>query len=152
MTNKRIAPMLFVLGLLVGGSLPPAAAGEVPPTGSTSLAAVLKSVEEQKAGVVTKAEFDDGMWEVRVCEIGACQKVYLDPRSGEVKRRRKTEADEMPPAGAMPLSTIVQSVEARGLGSITEVEFDTGFWEVELHRDGRRTKLVIDPRTGDARR
>lgn len=151
MGTKDILSLFCVVGLLVTALLSPAQAGEIPPPGSKPLAAILASVEGRKSGVIAKAEFDDGLWEVKVCEDGICQKVYIDPKSGEVKRQRKTETDEMPPAGAMPVSTIIQSVEAYELGTITEVEFDTGLWEVELRQDGRKTELLIDPWTGDAR-
>jgi hypothetical protein len=89
-------------------------------------------------GVFTSAELDDGWWEVKVCKAGACQKLYIDPTSGAEKRRRQADShDELPPANARPLSAIVQSIEDRGLGAITEVEFDDGFWEVEFRKDGR---------------
>ena len=111
-----------------------AEAGDFPSPGSKPLSAILKSVEEQRLGVITKAEFDDGLWEVKICDVGPCQKLYIDPRSGEEKRRRKTDSDELPPANAMVLSTIIQSLEASALWIITEVKFDDGFWEVELGR------------------
>jgi len=52
----------------------------------------------------------------------------------------------------MLISTIVESVEDRGVWIITEVAFDDGFWEVELRKDGRKIKLAIDPGTGATRR
>ena len=151
MNSKSIPPILLVFGLLLA-PLSVAGAGDFPSPGSKPLSAILKSVEEQRLGVITEAEFDDGLWEVKICDVGACQKLYIDPRSGEEKRRRNTYPDKMPPANAMPLSTIVQSVEARESGVITEVDFDDGFWEVELHKDGRKSKLAIDPRSGETRR
>lgn len=45
----------------------------------------------------------------------------------------------MPSANAKPLSTIVQAIETRETGTITEVDCDHGFWEVELRRDGRHS-------------
>lgn len=151
MKSKGIPPILLVFGLLLA-PLSVAGAGELPSPGSRPLSAILKSVEEQRLGVITEAEFDNGLWEVKICDVGACQKLYIDPRSGEEKRRRKTSPDEMPSANAMLLSTIVQSVEARQLGVITEVDFDDGFWEVELRKDGRKIKLAIDPKSGETRR
>jgi hypothetical protein len=151
MKSKRIQPILLVVGLFLA-PLSVAWAGEVPPPGSKPLSEVLESVEKQKLGLIMEAEFDDGLWEVKVCDAGACRKLYIAPKSGEEKRRRQTDSDEMPPVNAMPLSTIIKSVEARGLGIITEVEFDDGFWEVELRKDGRKSDLTIDPRTGETRR
>ncbi|OOP57860.1 MAG: hypothetical protein AYP45_01050 [Candidatus Brocadia carolinensis] len=67
-------------------------------------------------------------------------------------RRRNTVFDEILPAKVLALSTIIQSVEARELWIITEVEFDTGFWEVEIRKDGQKIKLAIDPRNGEISR
>lgn len=134
---------------------PAASASPVPPAaspGSKPLSAILRSVEERGLGSITEADFDDGLWEVTVCTAAACQKLYLDPRTGEEVRRRNTDLAAAPPAGALPLSTIVQSVEALGLGVIEEVEFEHGAWEFELHKDGREIELVADPLTGQIRR
>lgn len=147
MKSNSIPLILWAFGLLLT-PLSVAWAGDLPPSGSKSLSEILKSVEQQKLGVISEAEFDDGLWEVKICDAGACQKLYIDPRSGMEKRRRKTDSDDMPSAGAMPLSTVVQSVEARGLGIITEVEFDDEFWEIEVRKNGRKIKLALDPRTG----
>ncbi|OOP54950.1 MAG: hypothetical protein AYP45_17525 [Candidatus Brocadia carolinensis] len=106
-------------------------------------------MEKQKLGSITDAEFDDGLWDVKVCKAAACQILYLDPKSGEEIRRRNTVFDELPPEKTLALSAIIQSVEARKLGIITEVEFDAGFWEVEIRKDGQKIKLVIDPKTGE---
>lgn len=151
MKTKNIRPILLVVGLLLA-PLSVAWAGELPPPNSKQLSEVLDSVEQQKMGVITEAEFDDGMWEVKVCDAGVCQKLYITPKSGEEKRRRTTNSYEMPPVNAMPLATIIKSVEARGLGPITEVEFDDGFWEVKMYKEGRKSRLFIDPYTGKTRR
>jgi len=89
----------------------------------------------------------------KVCKGPACQKLYIDPRSGEEKCRRNADSDdEAPSENAKPLSAIVRSIEDRGAGTITEVEFERGFWVVELRRDGRKIKLDIDrsPQAGGA--
>lgn len=127
-------------------------AGDVPPTDSKPLSEILLSVEQQRLGVFSEAEFDDGLWELKVCDAGACQKLYIAPRSGDEIRRRRVNLDETPPANAKPLSVIVQSVEALGLGVITEVEFDDGFWEIDVHKDSRKSKLIVDPITGEKKR
>lgn len=151
MKSKSIQLIFLVIGLLLA-PLSVVWAGEVLPPGSKPLSEVLESVEKLKIGIITEAEFDDGLWEVKVCDAGACQKLYIAPKSGDEKRRRKTDSDEMPPVKAMPLSTIIKSVEARGLGIITEVELDDGFWEVEIRKDGQKSELDIDPRTGEMKR
>lgn len=151
MRGNHIQAAVLVAGLLFI-ALSVAEAGEIPPQGSRPLSQILRSVERQNLGVVTEAEFDDGLWEVKVCDSRGCQRLYIDPRSGRVTRRRRTNLDEMPPPDARPLSAIIQSVEVRRLGVITEVEFDDGLWRVEIRRDGRKIRLGIDPRTAEIRR
>ena len=157
MKYNHNALALWAFGLLLA-PLSVAWAGDVPPSGSKPLSEILKAVEQQKLGDISAVEFDNdlwdnglwinGLWEVKVCDAGACQKLHIDPVSGIEKRRRKTDSDDMAPTGAMSLSAIVQSVETRRMGIITEVEFDDGYWEVELRKDGRKIKLALDPRTG----
>lgn len=149
MKRSRSSTMLCALALWMAA--PFVWAGEVPPAGSKPLSEILRSVEQHKPEVISKAEFDDGVWEVKACDAGACQKLYIDPKSGAEKRRRKTDSEHLPPAGAMPLSTVVQSIEKQGLGEITEVEFEDGSWEVKLRKDGHKAKLFVDPLTGATR-
>ena len=151
MKSKSITSILFGFSLFLA-TLSIACASELPPPGGKPLSAILKSVEGQLLGVITSTDFDDGWWEVKVCKAHACQKLYIDPKSGEEKRQREADSDEIPPENAMLLSTIIQSVEASGLGIITEVDFDDGSWEVDLRKDGREIELAIDPRTGETRR
>jgi len=150
--SKSITSFLLGFGLFLA-TVSIAWASELPPSGSKPLSAILKSLEGQELGVFTSTDFDDGWWEVKAWKAGACQKLYIDPRSGEEKRRRQADSyDELPPANAKPLSVIVQSTEDRKLGTITEVEFYDGFWKVELRKDGRKIKLYVDPKTGETRR
>lgn len=152
MKSKRITSFLSGFSLLFAMTSI-ARAGELPPSGSKPLSAILKSVERQNLGVIASTEFDDGWWEVKVCKAPACHKLYIDPKSGEEKRRREVGFDnELPPTNAKPLPAIVQSIEDSKAGIITEVEFDDRFWEVEVRKDGRKIKRDIDPRTGETRR
>jgi len=60
--------------------------------------------------------------------------------------------DERPPLDAKKLSEVIQAVEARGLGAITEIEFDDGVWKIELHgADGTEINLKVDPMSGEIR-
>jgi hypothetical protein len=148
MKSKFAAAILLALPLSFL-PLSAALAGERPPTGSKPLSSILKSVEDQKIGSIAQAEFDDGSWKITVCGAAACQKLYLDPRSGKQKRRRKTDAEATPPANAIALSATLQSIEAREPGAVvTEVEFDDGFWEIELRKGRQKIKLLADPMTG----
>jgi hypothetical protein len=59
---------------------------------------------------------------------------------------------ELPPAGAQPVSAIVKAVEARGLGTITAVEFDDGLWEVRIRDGATGLVLYVDPMNGEEKR
>jgi len=59
-------------------------------------------------------------------------------------------ADE-PPAGSMPLSSILKKVEARDkFGYIGEVEYDDGYYDVTWYTTkGAKVEEKLDPRTGN---
>jgi hypothetical protein len=138
------------LGMAVSGV---ASAGALPPAGTRPLSAIIKSVEERGSGTITSAAFDESFWEVKVRTGYSGTILYLDPMTGDERRRKAEDPDdEAPPAGAKPLSETIGALEQRGMGVITEVQFDDRFWEVELRQDGRKRKIDIDPRTGGQRR
>ena len=61
--------------------------------------------------------------------------------------------DETPPPNAKPLSTIIKTVEDRGYGTITEVEFDDGKWEIEVHQaGGKEIEVHVDAVSGQITR
>lgn len=153
MKNNKTTATLLGFGLLVA-TLSMARAGDLPPPGSKSLSTILQAVDAHSLGVITSMEFDDGWWEVKVCKGDTCQKLYIDPKSGEEKRRKNTvmDDDELPPANAKSVATIVQWIEGRVQGTITEVEFDDGSWEIKLRHGGRKIKLDVNPLNGDIKR
>lgn len=59
-----------------------------------------------------------------------------------------------PPAGALPLSQILQTLEAQGdVAWFKEVEWDDdGHWEIEYRRkDGGNVEIRVDPISGARR-
>ncbi|HSP24775.1 MAG TPA: PepSY domain-containing protein [Saliniramus sp.] len=62
-------------------------------------------------------------------------------------------ADDRPPEGSMPLSTIVTQIENEpGFAYFDEIEFDDGVWEIDYYRaDGAKVSVDIDPIDGRAR-
>jgi hypothetical protein len=57
--------------------------------------------------------------------------------------------EETPPPNAKPLSMIVKMLEDKGYGRISEVEFEDGKWEVEVHQaNGKELELHVDPLSG----
>lgn len=146
---KGLSAMLLGTGLLLT-VLMAAQAGEVPPKDGKPLSELIKSVEDQKAGVITEVEFDDGLWEVEVHKGSTKTEFCLDPKSGKVIRQQNStdRREALPPKDGKPLSAIVKSLEGQKVGVITEVEFDDGYWEVTVRRDGQKIKMDIDPMSG----
>jgi hypothetical protein len=137
-------------GLLLGATA--TEASELPPADGKPLSAIIKSVEDLGLGVIRAAEFDDGLWEVAVCKGRDCLDLYMDPRTAQEQRRKNDDTDDaLPPGGAKPLSEVIRSLEAQNLGTITDVEFENGFWETELRKDGRKVRVDLDPGTGKTR-
>ena len=57
--------------------------------------------------------------------------------------------DESPPPNAKPLSEIVKALEDHGYKVITEIEFEDGKWEIEVHQvNGKELELHVDPISG----
>ncbi|TLD43200.1 MAG: hypothetical protein JETT_0504 [Candidatus Jettenia ecosi] len=149
--STRIRSLLLVVSALLA-TIAIAGADELPPPDSKPLSSILKSVEGQELGIITDVDFDDSWWEIKVCKSSDCLKLYIDPKSGKEERRKTDNSDdELPPANTKPLSAIVQSLEDRNQGVITDVEFDEGLWEAELREGGKKSKLYIDPKTGETR-
>jgi uncharacterized membrane protein YkoI len=59
------------------------------------------------------------------------------------------EVLETPPEGALPLSSILVTVEAMVDAPIVEVEFEDGVWEIECVTDGEEQEFHVDPMTGE---
>lgn len=62
------------------------------------------------------------------------------------------QAGEVPPKDTKPLSDVVKAVEDTKAGVITQVEFDDGLWEVEVHNGNKEVTLYLDPKTGTEKR
>lgn len=61
-----------------------------------------------------------------------------------------SDEDETPPSRAKPLSEIIKTLEDQGYRTITEVEFEDGAREIEVHQDdGEELELRVDPETGE---
>ncbi len=144
----KMRGVLFVVGFLffvVFG----VQAGEFPPQGSKPLSQILVSAKKVAPGVVTQAEFDDGVWKVEVCEAKACKELYLDPVSARVRHQANATAEEdVPPPKGLSLATIVKGVERSGLGMVTDAEFDDGVWKIKLNKGGQEREIEVDAETG----
>lgn len=59
---------------------------EMPPAKALKLSKIVKSVEDEKQGVITEVEFDDGYWEFELDVNGKEMDFDVDPMTG--KRRK----------------------------------------------------------------
>ncbi len=122
--------------------------------GDKPLSDILKPVEAH--GTAISADLKRNRWEVMVCQRrGVCTEFYLDRATGEeLRREREVDLAPFPPQGAKPLSAIAASLEQRGLGGITEVEFDErGQWDVEVRTaQSQRLKMRVDPMSAEITR
>ena len=143
----RISGVLAFLPLLLP-FVANAADGANP--GDKPLSEILKPVAQH--GTAVSAGLTRHRREVVVCERpGICTELYLDRVTGQgLRRDRERDLVPFPPRDAMPLARIVLSLEQRGLGGITDVEFDRRVWDVDLRNpQGRRAELKVDPFTAD---
>lgn len=155
--SPRLPGPLGLLGLL---GLGVAAAGLVqaaalPPADARPLSQILDAVVAAHPGVVVSAEFDEGRWEVLSCDADGrrCRELRVDPRSAKTLRSSvEWSGGPRPPADGRTAAQIARAIEERGLGTITELEFDAPLWELELRGTGVRAKLYVDPVSGEIQR
>ena len=58
-------------------------------------------------------------------------------------------SDDLPPQGSLPLSGILQAVEQKNAGRITDASYDDdGHWEVKVCETSGCKKLYLNPTTG----
>lgn len=154
MTRRQIVSWLIGAALLLGaGALAWMAAMrtlDLPPSDAHSLAGILHSVERKDVGAIKSVEYErdwwqlTGAWEVTACKQ-SCFKLYIDPKTGEERRRKSDEAeDELPPARTQGATAIARSFEQGKFGFITEMEFEHGAWQVKF-REARGLTGALQP-------
>lgn len=133
-----------------------AAALAAPPPGDAKpLSEILDVVQQRHPGMIVAAEFEHDRWEVFNCPSASrkCRELYVDPHSAQTLRdKSESHSSRRPPAGGKSAAQIARSVEERRLGTITEIEFDDGVWEVSVRGTGVRAKLYLDPVSGEMQR
>src|SRR4051812_4260081 len=53
------------------------------------------------------------------------------------------------PAGAMPLSALLRTVENTGYAPVVEVEFEKDHWKIKAYRDGQLLQLKVGLMNGE---
>ncbi len=153
MPSLQLRPLLASLLLALASSV--VLAAEVPPADARPLSQILEAVEKNHPGVIVSADFDERRWEVVSCNADgrSCRELRIDPRTAKTLRdSRDMNFDIRPPAGGKTAAQIAAAIEARKLGTISEIEFDDPVWEVTVHGSGVRAKLYVDPASGDIQR
>ena len=153
MPSLQLRPLLASLLLALASSV--VLAAEVPPADAKPLSQILEAVEKNHPGVIVSADFDERRWEVVSCNADgrSCRELRIDPRTAKTLRdSRDMNFDIRPPAGGKTAAQIAAAIEARKLGTISEIEFDDPVWEVTVHGSGVRAKLYVDPASGDIQR
>lgn len=67
-----------------------AVAGQTPGSDWIPADKVIQKLMEKGYSNISKLEADDGRWEAKATLNGARQKIYLDPRSGEIVGHKPT--------------------------------------------------------------
>jgi hypothetical protein len=119
---------------------------ELPPNGSMPLSTLIKALENQQAGVVTKAHYDDQQWMFHIVRDGKESKIGVDPKNGEERSREAlNEATEaLPPKDQAVLSQIVKKIEDQQKGQIVSLDFEDGVWNAKLVNNGEEAKVSAD--------
>lgn len=137
MTTQTALTFIAALSLTLA-SVTAAHAATAPPPNAKPLSRILSMIKSKTGERIGEAEFEHGQWEVKTCNYDGCQKRYIDPISGLQKRQKKTSATAYPRTNVTPITTIVKRLEHNGVGTITEVDFEHGQWEI---------KLIVAPRS-----
>ncbi len=132
---KKSLVMLALSSLLGFAAVSTVQAGEVPPANAQPLSKILQAAAGQNLGSVSEAEFEHGLWEVKVCKRVTCEKLYMDPATGKVLRKKPADRDDVPPKESESIAQIVSTVESRAPGRVTGVEYEHGRWSIGLSVD-----------------
>jgi uncharacterized membrane protein YkoI len=109
---------------------------------------MVQKLEKDGYGPFTELSMDDGNWEVETHKGNESVELMVDPFSGKVLSEHHDDPDTPPPAGAMPLSKLLQKVMQKSdIQDIDEVSFERRYWEIEAFRNGQKRELHVDPIT-----
>ncbi len=122
--------------------------GSVTDSKALPMIEIVQRLENEGYGPFAEVSMDDGKWEVEVRKQDESLELTVDPVSGEILSSHRDDADPTPPAGSMPLSKLLQTVEKNaGYNQFDEVSFERRYWEIEVTKDGQKRELHVDPVT-----
>lgn len=122
--------------------------GQSPRREEVSLITIVKKLEMAGYGPFTELSIDDGNWEIEVRKQNESVELLVDPVNGEILSEHRDDSETAPPASAMPLSKLLQSLaDNAGYKEFDDVSFERRYWEIEAFKDGQKMELLVDPRT-----
>ncbi|GLF94714.1 PepSY domain-containing protein [Streptomyces yaizuensis] len=171
--KRKLIIATAVAALLTGGAVTAVtAAADDKPSKISSSTAVSTALKEQ-SGVVESVSLDDGAWEVEIADAkgasgadgadDADREVRVDAESGKVLGAERDDADDddrddRDDRDDVPVRDAKVDAKQAGAaavdfraGTVTDIEFDDGHWEVEIHaKDGAEHEVRVDAVTGKA--
>ncbi|MFE3015966.1 PepSY domain-containing protein [Streptomyces sp. NPDC059256] len=168
--KRKIAVAVAVIALVGGGTYTAvAASGDPAPSSSISASEAAGAALKKSPGSIESIGLDDdakGQWEVEVVnKNGDDQDVRVDAKgkaslfSDDDDRDDgddRDSADDKAEREALNAAKVNAEQAASAAlkfraGSVTEVDFDNGHWEVEVRdKDGREHEVRVDATTGKA--
>lgn len=96
------------------------------------LSRILETAINAHPGVLTEAELDEGIWEIKSCDAQTCTKIYINPADGKIRSTKKIDYSNLPNKDSESLLSIVKRIEAAAVGDIVEIEFKRNQWNIDL--------------------
>ena len=143
------AAALLLLGL-------PACERETPADDALSLREIVQGVEGRDYSSIAEVSYEEGHWRIEASKGGSPVAVTVDPARGDVvaeRPRDDDDDDDAPPAGSLPLSQILETLEREGYTNVTSVDFeddkDPPRWEIDALKNGKPHEVDVNPATGE---
>jgi uncharacterized membrane protein YkoI len=144
-----VATSLLLFALVVGHTF----AEETVPAKSrasvierVSVIEIVERLENAGYGPFNSLSRDSGKWEVEVQKNGKFIELTVDPASGKVISEYRDDAELAPAKDDLPLSKLLQKLSQKvGFDDLDEISFEQRYWEVEVHQDGQKRELRINP-------
>jgi len=122
------------------------AQNELPP-GSKPLSKILQLLEQKKIQPA-RVVLDDRKWVVDGLTNKESVRLHVDPRTGRITQR-ETIPDLDPVEGALPVSRILEKLEAARPGPVRGVRYQKKRWLVETHNGKVTTEIQVSAETGN---
>ena len=149
MNTSLLKSLVAALLIPVGIQSAFIASGQTSDQHALTLVEVVQRLENDGYGPFTELSMDDGNWEVEARKNRESVELTADPDSGKVLAEHRDDPEAAPPADAMTLSDVLRIVlDSGSYKTFDNVSFERRYWEIEVHKDGQKHELHVDPITG----